>query len=77
MSSRKPQRLMLITDGAPLIVMTALIIAEDIMNTPESNKIDTAILRRRDTRRCHNIGTGIIIRAASVVTFKNTRVQKF
>lgn len=76
-SSLNPHRLMLITLGSPLMVTTALMIAVEMTNNPDRSRIATAIFRRFETLRCHRIGRGIDMRAASVRTFSTTRTQKF
>lgn len=75
--SRKPQRLMLMTEGAPRRVSTARTIAVDMMKRPEQSKSDTPNLRRGEIRRLHRIGIGMARIAASDKTLRTTRTQKF
>lgn len=72
-----PQRLIVITLGAPAIVKAALTTAVEMTKTPEQRSSETPTFRSLETRSCHRIGTGMVIIRPSVRTFKITRTQKF
>lgn len=75
--SRKPHRLIVITEGVPEMVKAARMIAVEIRKSPEQRSKETPNRRICETRICHRMGTGTQRMARSVSTFRTTRVQKF
>lgn len=75
--SRKPQRLILMTEGAPERVWTARTRAVEIMKRPERRRRQAPILRPQEMRRRKRRGAGMQRMARSVPTLRTTRVQKF